>query len=143
MRLTHRSTVPKQSSYLTPTEHLSGVIKSTVKEELDVLMPSITQQVAADVTGTTSQDTGEITDLQTAMTAVDVSMSEVKADIESLKTNVVALQQGQSSLTNLANATSESVDGITQTQIALDTTCLLYTSPSPRDGLLSRMPSSA
>ena len=26
---------------------------------------------------------------------------------------------------------------------ALPTTCLLYTSPSPRDGLLSRMPSSA
>ena len=25
----------------------------------------------------------------------------------------------------------------------LDATCLLYTSPSPRDGLLSRMPSSA
>ena len=27
--------------------------------------------------------------------------------------------------------------------IDLSTTCLLYTSPSPRDGLLSRMPSSA
>ena len=26
---------------------------------------------------------------------------------------------------------------------SLDNTCLLYTSPSPRDGLLSRMPSSA
>ena len=26
---------------------------------------------------------------------------------------------------------------------AMDETCLLYTSPSPRDGLLSRMPSSA
>ena len=26
---------------------------------------------------------------------------------------------------------------------AMDATCLLYTSPSPRDGLLSRMPSSA
>ena len=26
---------------------------------------------------------------------------------------------------------------------ALGETCLLYTSPSPRDGLLSRMPSSA
>ena len=26
---------------------------------------------------------------------------------------------------------------------AMDTLCLLYTSPSPRDGLLSRMPSSA
>ena len=28
-------------------------------------------------------------------------------------------------------------------QHALDMACLLYTSPSPRDGLLSRMPSSA
>ena len=28
-------------------------------------------------------------------------------------------------------------------QRVLDGTCLLYTSPSPRDGLLSRMPSSA
>src|SRR5664279_5155051 len=28
-------------------------------------------------------------------------------------------------------------------QPAIHTTCLLYTSPSPRDGLLSRMPSSA
>ena len=27
--------------------------------------------------------------------------------------------------------------------IAVNTDCLLYTSPSPRDGLLSRMPSSA
>ena len=28
-------------------------------------------------------------------------------------------------------------------QLATDWNCLLYTSPSPRDGLLSRMPSSA
>ena len=27
--------------------------------------------------------------------------------------------------------------------ISMDEACLLYTSPSPRDGLLSRMPSSA
>ena len=32
---------------------------------------------------------------------------------------------------------------IAATAISLDYTCLLYTSPSPRDGLLSRMPSSA
>ena len=31
----------------------------------------------------------------------------------------------------------------TATIVAYDATCLLYTSPSPRDGLLSRMPSSA
>ena len=29
------------------------------------------------------------------------------------------------------------------TDVYLDRICLLYTSPSPRDGLLSRMPSSA
>ena len=28
-------------------------------------------------------------------------------------------------------------------EVIIPTTCLLYTSPSPRDGLLSRMPSSA
>ena len=32
---------------------------------------------------------------------------------------------------------------INQQYLAFDLTCLLYTSPSPRDGLLSRMPSSA
>ena len=35
---------------------------------------------------------------------------------------------------------------LTNNQISLsikDSNCLLYTSPSPRDGLLSRMPSSA
>ena len=31
----------------------------------------------------------------------------------------------------------------TWTDVAVDEDCLLYTSPSPRDGLLSRMPSSA
>ena len=34
-------------------------------------------------------------------------------------------------------------DGMTETQSTLQITCLLYTSPSPRDATLSRMPSSA
>ena len=33
--------------------------------------------------------------------------------------------------------------GLEELGIALSQDCLLYTSPSPRDGLLSRMPSSA
>ena len=36
-----------------------------------------------------------------------------------------------------------SLRGIQKKTIALLLACLLYTSPSPRDGLLSRMPSSA
>ena len=39
---------------------------------------------------------------------------------------------------SLDTATEVKVVGISQ-----DNSCLLYTSPSPRDGLLSRMPSSA
>ena len=41
-------------------------------------------------------------------------------------------------------AVTTGVSGVPQiTTIVHGTTCLLYTSPSPRDGLLSRMPSSA
>ena len=36
-----------------------------------------------------------------------------------------------------------SIDMILISSIPVDRACLLYTSPSPRDGLLSRMPSSA
>ena len=39
--------------------------------------------------------------------------------------------------------TNEAMDLITKTAKAKFDDCLLYTSPSPRDGLLSRMPSSA
>ena len=35
------------------------------------------------------------------------------------------------------------ITGSFKTGAAINATCLLYTSPSPRDGLLSRMPSSA
>ena len=44
------------------------------------------------------------------------------------------------------NASNEQVDEQPVEDISAaadDETCLLYTSPSPRDGLLSRMPSSA
>ena len=40
-------------------------------------------------------------------------------------------------------ATKEQVLEETGHTVGLDNVCLLYTSPSPRDGLLSRMPSSA
>ena len=40
-------------------------------------------------------------------------------------------------------ATKDEVLEQTGHTVGLDNVCLLYTSPSPRDGLLSRMPSSA
>ena len=44
-------------------------------------------------------------------------------------------------LDRIAEAVERGVDLLIFPELAL--TCLLYTSPSPRDGLLSRMPSSA
>ena len=45
-------------------------------------------------------------------------------------------------VTNAGNKFKESASK-TKTSARKTNTCLLYTSPSPRDGLLSRMPSSA
>ena len=44
---------------------------------------------------------------------------------------------------NRYKAGSQADELIEDFQKIVSTTCLLYTSPSPRDGLLSRMPSSA
>ena len=41
------------------------------------------------------------------------------------------------------NSDSQLADQLSPEAEAVNTSCLLYTSPSPRDGLLSRMPSSA
>ena len=43
----------------------------------------------------------------------------------------------------LASVLRGDLDWVTMRALEKDRTCLLYTSPSPRDGLLSRMPSSA
>ena len=43
----------------------------------------------------------------------------------------------------LKDPTSDRKAVVEQLTKAMGGTCLLYTSPSPRDGLLSRMPSSA
>ena len=60
----------------------------------------------------------------------------------SVSTSTSDLRVGSNS-SDAATCTSE--DGVLQTAVFRDMACncLLYTSPSPRDGLLSRMPSSA
>ena len=52
--------------------------------------------------------------------------------------NVRVISQGE-----LAEALEDELFARRQTEGEKAYTCLLYTSPSPRDGLLSRMPSSA
>src|SRR5665647_2145814 len=55
-----------------------------------------------------------------------------------------SLEQGCVAAVQLAHAGRKASVGLGwQAQGTLNVSCLLYTSPSPRDGLLSRMPSSA
>ena len=61
-----------------------------------------------------------------------------------LRTGALALAVGLVLLAGCKREADPAVAPATDTTTAQpDTTCLLYTSPSPRDGLLSRMPSSA
>ena len=64
-----------------------------------------------------------------------VAMAQVSAP----DTVVEAADADEIVVTGIRQALKEARD----LKRAADTACLLYTSPSPRDGLLSRMPSSA
>ena len=76
--------------------------------------------------------------------------NEVMADLVDLDVGVSVLDLGcgyGATARYLATRYGCSVVGVNvsekELELAKDRTCLLYTSPSPRDGLLSRMPSSA
>ena len=62
--------------------------------------------------------------------------------------SMFAFREGFVSSDGIPTIENESLNGRMQSRYAgitttLSAACLLYTSPSPRDGLLSRMPSSA
>ena len=59
------------------------------------------------------------------------------------KQTIKTLRNGKSKLVIIANNTPPLRKSEIEYYAMLAKTCLLYTSPSPRDGLLSRMPSSA
>ena len=78
-----------------------------------------------------------------------LSIEQVAARVESLRyraadrdarnLDVLAVRKGQ-----IASVYPDFFpDGVDANVVANFVDCLLYTSPSPRDGLLSRMPSSA
>ena len=75
-----------------------------------------------------------------------VNVSATGHTTATLKANIEGNLAGSPTITAPTIATSLDMNG---TELILDVdadtsiTCLLYTSPSPRDGLLSRMPSSA
>ena len=73
-------------------------------------------------------------------------IAEKSQIVDSLQ-NAAAVAERRQTIPILANLRLKIVEGkleVTATDLEIQIkTCLLYTSPSPRDGLLSRMPSSA
>ena len=78
------------------------------------------------------------------MRPASVSRVTARFSVEDKLKEIVAEQLGveQSSITPEASFASDlGADSLDVVEMVMN--CLLYTSPSPRDGLLSRMPSSA
>ena len=83
-----------------------------------------------DVCASASHQNKEI--IEDTNKSLSLSMSKLRFD------NNIGFSEGQIGIIRLIS------DEYTQNQLSFSwDTCLLYTSPSPRDGLLSRMPSSA
>ena len=95
-------------------------------------------------TGVTPNQTTVVTTTTTPFRVVTGSVSSLRTDLAGLA-GVVAAAGGVNSLSPMLASTDGSVSSDPATGIITmqASNCLLYTSPSPRDGLLSRMPSSA
>ena len=74
------------------------------------------------------------------------SAFDIGREYRILRTGAETEQAAQGVVPEAARIADVSTEAGTKLDTEIDsqtTTCLLYTSPSPRDGLLSRMPSSA
>ena len=80
------------------------------------------------------------TEIQIAATTIDINGAVALNGAITGATNITL--SGELDAATLDISGDADIDGTLETD-ALSINCLLYTSPSPRDGLLSRMPSSA
>ena len=72
-----------------------------------------------------------------------ISRNQLVKELEPGLNALFGLEYKQYEQEHTAIYTTESSDRAFEGEVMLSGFCLLYTSPSPRDGLLSRMPSSA
>ena len=90
------------------------------------------------VTGS-ARGIGETLAVGLAQAGADVAIS----DLEERLSDAQGVQQNIKQLGRQSNSYVLNVQDVSQIEESINRICLLYTSPSPRDGLLSRMPSSA
>ena len=120
-----------------PSESISSVGKTL--GELWKLFADIDEGVGLEL-GELTISEGSSPDLSLSVDALDLSERPRNClGRENITTVGQILEYTEDDLLNLTNFGQKSLDEL----VAKLDDCLLYTSPSPRDGLLSRMPSSA
>ena len=113
-------------------------IGGNITNGANTLTLNATSAGAINVTGVIGNGGGGITVNSGAASAGIVTLSG-----NNTYSGTTTLTSGILRATTSANALGAGALSLGGGQLQLANTCLLYTSPSPRDGLLSRMPSSA
>ena len=115
------------------------VAKIIEKEKPDALLPTMGGQTALN-TAISLAENGTLEKLNVQLIGADLEAIN-KAEDRLLFRKAMDKIGLESPRSRVANTLEEALEALEF--VGLPTICLLYTSPSPRDGLLSRMPSSA
>ena len=128
----------KEENYVPNDEQKSKqqtIVENTESDNINVIQSETEQsknEEEIDINTDANQDDVK-EDIQPENLSQDVSQTDITSD-----------EQKQQEETTADIKSDEAIKTDNETQQALESvSCLLYTSPSPRDGLLSRMPSSA
>ena len=112
---------------------VSPDIAAALAERLDVGLQLIGYAAPSEISDTAANDEWDIGNIgATSIRAETIAFTEAYAEIEA-----TFMVRADSPLKEIAEVDAEGI------RIAVSGSCLLYTSPSPRDATLSRMPSSA
>ena len=121
---------------LVAEQRMCSLMLNTLQTALQTLVQQY--QKHAHNTDELKQRDCEVTLLKETVSKLEIQLSQTattKDELASMLDEVsLKLQTCESQKSGLSTCNME---------LTRDTSCLLYTSPSPRDGLLSRMPSSA
>ena len=109
--------------------------ESVTVTDLDVLASALKTFVTADGAGATRETSGAITVISSGITGSYTDVNDMLTISAAANVNLTGL--------GAANVTLTGTPTVTNVNTIAGKTCLLYTSPSPRDLLGSRMPSSA
>ena len=111
------------------------------KQELAVEVPIVLEGVAKKVTDQNGMVDQTMFSLS-VLSLPDAIPNELTADVSELEIND-AIRVSDVALPEGVRTEVDPEEAVAVGTVTRSTICLLYTSPSPRDGLLARMPSSA